>query len=171
MKMEKQDRLFPIFRYCIDTSTLIYLTRYPGYPREIFPAIWEKLESIVKGDELISHIDVYKEIEKRKDTIYQWCKQNKKMFKDIDNYQTQKFHQIEGKYDFVYWKTKMKKDESWADPLLIALSICEKTNKAPIIIVTDEKNAENHIPYIANYFNIQCLNLIDFFKKIGIKFN
>ncbi len=61
------------------------------------------------------------------------------------------------------------KSGHWADPWLIALSICEKTNTATTIIVTDEKNAENHIPYIANYFNIQCLNLIDFFKNIGIK--
>jgi len=120
---------------------------------------------MVESDELISHIEIYEEIKKRNDLIYHWCKQNKKMFKDIDECQQQKMPQIEREYDTVYWKTQMNKDEPWADPWSIALSICEDA-----IIVTDEKNIQNHIPYIANHFNRQCLNLIDFFKKIGIKY-
>ncbi len=90
----KQVRLFPVSRYCIDASALINLTRYPGYPRDIFPAIWEKLENLVKRGELISHIEVYNEIEKRKDPIYEWCRQNKRMFKDIDDCQTQELSKI-----------------------------------------------------------------------------
>jgi len=69
------------------------------------------------------------------------------------------------KYDRNYWDTSINNNTEWADPWLIALSICEDG-----IIVTDEKPTSNHIPYIANHFNRQCLNLIDFFKKIGIKY-
>ncbi|MBC7361477.1 MAG: DUF4411 family protein [Candidatus Aminicenantes bacterium] len=169
MKMGIQKRLFP--RYCIDASALINLTRYPGYPRDIFPAIWEKLESMVKKGELISPIEVYEEIEARDDPIYQWCKQNRKMFKDIDDCQAQQLHQIERKYDSTYWKNQMNiadasgKRKPWADPWVIALSICEDA-----IIVTDEKNAPNHIPYIVRAIQRQCLNLIDFFKVVGIKY-
>lgn len=165
MKMKKQIRLFPLQLYCIDASALINLTRYPGYPMDIFPSIWVKLEDMVKREELISHVEVQKEIEARKDPIYQWCKQNKKMFKDIDDCQIQKFNQIEGKYDRTYWNKEISKDTPWADPWLIALSICEDA-----IIVTDEKNTSNHIPYIANAFQKQCINLLNFFKKIGIKY-
>jgi len=158
-----QQRLFPI--YCIDTSALINLTRYPGYPKDIFPAIWEKLEDMIKRDELISHIEVYREIEKRKDPIYQWCKKHKKMFKDVDDCQIKELGKIKPRYDSHYWNTEMNANKPWADPWLIALSICEDA-----IIVTDEKNKSNHIPYIATHFNRQCLNLINFFKKIGIKY-
>ncbi len=59
----------------------------------------------------------------------------------------------------------MNKDAPWADPWLIALSICEDA-----IIVTDEKNSSNRIPYIATAFQKQCMNLLDFFKAIGIKY-
>lgn len=163
--MRIQRSLFPVSRYCIDASALINLTKYPGYPRDIFPAIWGKLEGMVKRGELISHIEAYEEIKKRKDKIYDWCKQNKKMFKGIDQCQQQKMRQIEKKYDPVHWKNQMNKDEPWADPWLIALSICEDA-----IIITDEKNTPNHIPHIANAFQIQCLNLLDFFKKVGIKY-
>ena len=161
----KQRRLFPIPIYCIDASALINLTRYPGYPKEIFPAIWDKLENMVKRGELISPEEVYKEIEAGGDSISQWCKQNKKMFKDIDDCQTQELNEIEKNYDPNYWKTQMNKDTPWADPWLIALSICEDA-----IIVTDERNSPNHIPYIAKFFRKRCLNLLDFFKEIGIKY-
>lgn len=87
------------------------------------------------------------------------------MFKNIDDCQQQKVSQIERKYDPAYWETQMNKDEPWADPWLIALAICEDT-----IIITDEKNKRDRIPNIANYFQTQCLNLLDFFKKIGIKY-
>ncbi|MEM1609222.1 MAG: DUF4411 family protein [Thermoplasmata archaeon] len=165
----RQRRLYPI--YCIDTSALINLTRYPGYPRDIFPAIWNKLESMIKGGEIISPIEVYEEIKARDDPIYKWCKQNKKMFIDIDNCQTQQLHQIERKYDLKVWEIQMNnvdtsgKRKPWADPWVISLGICEDA-----IIVTDEKNSPNHIPYIANAFKKQCLSLIDFFKAIGIKY-
>jgi len=165
MKMEKQQRLFPVTTYCIDANALINITRYPGYPRDIFPAIWGKLENMVKGDELISHIEVYKEIEKGEDPISDWCKQNKSMFKDIDDCQMREFGNIQRQYEPDYWINETSKGGPWADPWLIALSICKDA-----IIVTDEKNTRNRIPDIANRFNRQCLNLIDFFKKIGIRY-
>lgn len=163
--MVKQQTLFQVSVYCIDASALINITRYPGYPRAIFPTIWEKLEYMITGVELISHEEVYKEIKKRNDSIYQWCKQNKNMFKDIDECQRKELGNIETKYDPVYWATEMNKGGPWADPWVIALSICEDA-----IIVTDEKDVPNHIPYIAKHFNRQCLKLTDFFQKIGIKY-
>jgi len=172
VKSMKQKKLFQYSCYCIDASSLINLTRYPGYPKEIFPAIWNKLEEMVERNELISHIEVYKEIENEKnDLIHQWCKQNKKMFKDYDDCQFQEIDKIREKYDLHYWQTQINMIDAsgnqrpWADPWLIALSICEEG-----IIVTDEKNNPNRIPQVAALFNIQCLNLLEFFKKIGIKY-
>lgn len=163
--MGKQHRLFPVSLYCIDASVLINISRYPGYPRDVFPTIWKKLEDMVKNDELISHIEVYREIEKKKDVISEWCRQNKNMFKEIDDCQITEFENIKKQYEQNYWDNEINKEGPWADPWLIALSICEDA-----ILVTDERNTHNHITYIANYFNRQCLNLIGFFKKIGIKY-
>lgn len=148
MKMKKQQKLKLSPLYCIDASALINITRYPGYPMDVFPTIWKKLESMAKGGEIISHAEVYKEIEKRNDPIHQWCKQNKNMFKDVDDDQIKEFKNVKTRYDPHYWDTEINKGGPWADPWLIALSICEDA-----IIVTDEKNTANHIPYIANHFN------------------
>jgi len=170
----KQKRLFNEPCYCIDTSSLVNLTRYPGYPRDIFPAIWKRLEEMVKRDELISHIEVYKEIgdtSDKNDTLYQWCKQNRKIFRDYDDPQMQELNEIKKKYDDRYWQNQINKIDAsgkrspWADPWLIALGICEEA-----IIITDEKNNPNRIPHIANCFQIQCINLLELFKRIGIKY-
>jgi hypothetical protein len=48
---------------------------------------------------------------------------------------------------------------------VIALGICEEA-----IIVADEKNTQNRIPAISATCGLKCLELIDFFKEIGIKY-
>ena len=165
MTMERQAPLFHRKIFCIDACALINLTRYPGYPRGVFPTIWEKLEEMAKSGELISHIEVYKEIKDKNDQIDHWCRKNKSIFKDVDECQQNKFESVKTQYNPDYWKRKISEDHPWADPWVIALSICEDA-----IIVTDENNNENHIPYVANHFDRKCLNLIDFFKIIGIQY-
>lgn len=159
--MYRQKKLFPKIVYCIDTSSLINLK---PYRRDVFPTIWEKLESMIKTEELISPLEVYEEIKVGQDKIYEWCKHNKKMFRDIDDCQRQKFQDVEKQYNKNYWENEINK-QRWADPWVIALSICEKA-----IIVADEKKTLNRIPVISDTFRIKCLDLLDFFKVIGIKY-
>ncbi len=87
------------------------------------------------------------------------------MFKDIDECQREEIKNVEKKYDKRYWDNEINKNGPWADPWLIALSICEKAT-----IVTDDKDSQNHIPYIAKLSQITCLNLLNFFKEIRIKY-
>ncbi len=119
---------------------------------------------MIKNKTFISHIEVFKEIEIGKDEIYNWCrsKKIKKMFKDVDQCQIEKIKEIQLRYDKNYWDRNSLKPV-WADPWLIALAICEEA-----FIVADERNAPNCIPYVANHFNIQCLNRFEFFKEIGL---
>lgn len=165
--MVRHLELFPKKVYCIDTSSLINLIppwKKDVYRRDVFPTLWEKLENMIILDELISPIEVYEEIKVGRDEIYEWCKKNKKMFKDIDDCQRQRFQNVREQYDANYWETGSSKPQ-WADPWVIALSICEET-----VIVADEKNTSNRIPFIAEKFRIECLGLIDFFKEIGVKY-
>lgn len=112
---------------------------------------------MIKNGELISHEEVYKEIEVGKDVIYDWCKDNSKMFREIDGCQIQKFQGIKKQYDRNYWENAINKTSPWADPWVIALSICEEAT-----IVADEKNVPNRIPAISTVFGIKCLELLDF---------
>ncbi len=155
--------LFPITIYCADTGFLI---NFKHYRRDIntFKPIWDKIEEMIKNKTFISHIEVFKEIKEGKDEIYEWSRNKmvKKMFKDVDQCQTEKIKEIQLRYDKNYWERNSSKPV-WADPWVIALAICEDA-----VIVADEKNAQNRIPYIANHFNLRCLNRFDFFKEIGL---
>lgn len=87
------------------------------------------------------------------------------MFKDMDECQIRKIQEVKNRYDKTYWENEINKTTPWADPWIIALGICEEA-----IIVTDEKNTQNRIPAIASLLKIKCLELLDFFKEIGIKY-
>ncbi|MFA4842986.1 MAG: DUF4411 family protein, partial [Candidatus Omnitrophota bacterium] len=58
----------------------------------------------------------------------------------------------------------INKTSPWADPWLIALAICEQT-----MVVTEESNKPNKIPFVADLLGVKCLKLIDFFRTIGLK--
>ncbi len=128
--MPRELELFPKTVYCIDSSSLII--RKP-FRRDVFLTIWSKLESMIKNEELIAPLEVYGEIEAGKDHIYDWCKSNKEMFKDVNERQILKLQEVKKQYDKNYWENEINKPK-WADPWVIALGICEEA-----IIVADEK--------------------------------
>jgi len=151
--------------YCIDASALVDLKRW--YPQEMrtFKPIWEQIESMVNATRLISPLAVEKEIMEGKDAIAAWCKQNKVMFKDIDECQIQEIHNVQGKYDIDYWNNETNKLGHWGDPWVIALGICEDTT----IVTNENKDKANRIPQIARNFNLRSLHLLEFFQEIGIE--
>lgn len=159
--MQKQLKLFASKTYCIDSDSLIELKRYP---KDVFPSIWDKVEQMSKGGELISHLEVYKEITNGSDELVVWCKRHKKVFKDVDECQLRELKNVKTHYDENYWTTEINKTSPWADPWLIALGICEEAT-----VVTEESNKPNKIPFVADLLKVKSLNLLNFFREIGIK--
>jgi hypothetical protein len=162
--------------YIIDSCALINLFRHSGlpyepYPEDLFPNLWKKIKGMTNSGILISHTSVYKEISRKDDQAKDWCEKNKRMFKDVDECQLEVFQQVRQSYDPHYWKRELNKNSEWADPWIIALSVCHGN----ATIVTDEKmtdhnnpNVGNRIPDIARKLNIPCMNLMDFLREVGI---
>ena len=168
MNKKRQIQLFQL--YCLDSSAIINLFRhsglpYPPYPKDVFKGLWNKIENLISLGQIISHIIVLKEIEKRDDEIKKWCHKHKKMFKDIDDCQVEKINEIKLKYSKSHWDAETnRKGQEWADPWVIALATCKGAK-----IVSDEiKDKPDRIPYIANHFGITTLNLIEFLRDIKL---
>jgi len=159
--MDKQFKLLLSQAYCIDTDSLIEFRRYP---KDVFPSVWQKIESMIKSGNLISHLEVYKEINEGRDEIVDWCKSHRKIFKDLDDCQSIEIKNVQAKYDADAWARETSKTGPWADPWVIALALCEQA-----MIITQERNKPNKIPFIADLLGLKSLNLIDFFRTIGIK--
>ena len=147
--------------YCIDTASLIELKRYP---KDVFPSVWQKIETMIKNGDVISHIEVYKEITNGRDEIFTWCKSRRKIFKDLDECQSTEIKRVQTQYDNDAWAREINKTSPWADPWIIALAICEQA-----MVITEESNKPNKIPFVAGLLGVKSLNLINFFRAIGIK--
>ena len=64
-----------------------------------------------------------------------------------------------------------------ADPWVIALALAVRENKRMfnqeyvcIIITEESKRRHNGIPAVANHYGIECINLIELFRREGWKF-
>lgn len=160
--MGKQLKLQLSQVYCIDTDSLIELKKYPI---DVFPSVWQKIEAMAKSGDLISHIEVHKEINEGRDEIVDWCKSHRKIFKDVDDCQSSEFKKVQAKYDANVWAMEINKTGPWADPWLIALALCEQQ----VMVITQEGNKPNKIPFVADLLGVKSLKLIDLFRTIGIK--
>jgi hypothetical protein len=164
--MEKQLKLVEMPpAFCIDASALVDLKRWYPQDMKTFLPIWKQIELMIKNGGLISPAEVQKEISKGNDEIVKWCRKYKIIFKDVDTCQANEIHNVEAKYDKEAWDKGITKDGRWGDPWVIALSICEEA----VIVTNENKVKPNRIPDIARKFNIRCLQLLEFFKEIGIE--
>lgn len=163
-------------KYIIDSSSIIDLFRWYPPEMEVFRPIWDKIGQIVNRGDLVSHFEVYREIEKRSDEAREWCKINKHIFFDPDEEQAIIIEDVREKYEEDYWNKNVNQTDPWADPWLIALAVQLRKRgevlgfNIDVKIVTQEnKDKRNNIPMIAQTFGIESLKLLEFFRDIGLQ--
>ncbi len=152
--------------YTIDMSSIKEL--HERYPKSVFPTIWSHIDSMIQNDQLVSHIEVLREIKNTNyptDKILIWSNKNKKIFQSIDACQSSKITEIQIKYNKGEWQNKMNRPGPWADPYLIAMAMCEGAT----IITQESKTKANRIPPIADQLGVKTLNLLEFFDALKIK--
>ena len=158
----------------MDTSPFIEMKE--SYPKDIFPKLWENIEKLCKEGRLIAPFEVKNEIEQGDDELKRWVRSKniRKIFIKPDKSQVKLVTEILKHYDFL---AKPGKPGPNADPWVIALAI-EKNNEAQAnlfhnkyIVVTEEsKTRTDRIPAVCRNYNIECINLIELFRKEGWKF-
>ncbi len=161
--------------YVIDSSSLIDFNK--RYPMDVFPKLWGKVELLIKKGFLVSPKEVLKEISRRDDTLKDWAKKQKKMFKELDAIQIEIVRKILAKYPSL---AKPDKDGPQADPFVIALAMAldkdPQQTLFPVIrkriIVTEEQLRGNmeKIPYVCQDYKIDCINVLEMFRTEGWKF-
>lgn len=149
-------KLLPMY-YCMDTCALICL-RKTYYPPDIFCTLWKNLENFISSGLVVAPNEVFEEIKKHTDEVYQWAKKHKNMFIDFDNDQQIKLKEVLNKFPDLSNRIKSKyKTNTDADPIIISLSLSKG-----YIIVTEDKNL---IKDCMEKLKIRCINLTDFFRN------
>jgi Domain of unknown function (DUF4411) len=126
--------------YCIDASSLLKMKE--DFPRKVFPALWDRMEELIRDGRLFAPEEVFKEIESD-DEISAWVVQKKAMFKKIDGHIWTLASEIANRYPPI---AKPGKFGPAADPFVIALARAENTKernglfdeKCECVVVTEE---------------------------------
>ena len=158
--------------YVIDSCSLIELNR--KYPIDIFPSVWQKIESLIDSGFLVSPKEVLKEIEKGDDNLKEWAKKQTKLFKNLTARQIQIVQEILAKYPRWLNEDSMT---PIADPFVITLAIeMEQDPQTTIIetikkriVVSEERMSgkKTKVPYVSHQYGIECIFLIDMFRNEG----
>jgi hypothetical protein len=157
------------FIFFIDTSAFIRIFRF--YPKDLIDPIWDKLNELFLNGKMFSHRFVYDEItisSKKQDLLTKKVKPLRKYFRIMNIEQAEIVSNIIKKFPNLI---DFRNEKEQADPWLIAIALLEQTqstlfniNKKVYIVSEESESKLNRIPAVSKYFNLNHLNLSDFYK-------
>ena len=127
------------------------------------------MESLINKNGFISVREVFEEIGKSNTFLHSWCQTKKTIFQKRNPGIINIIKQIMTKHPKLVNADRTKDS---ADPFIIACAhVRSRSLDSPkVIIVTQEKDRLNKIPFVAKDYNIDCKSLLDFFKNEKWKF-
>lgn len=149
--------------YCIDTCALIDLWRR-YYPPDVFETLWQDVEKLVLDRKLVAPEQVYEEIKKQDDELQDWAKEHKMMFESLTKDQLTTVRKILGEYPELVDEEKTSEE---ADPFLIAQAKCRDWTVITSEQSSSHPNSPPKIPDVCEDFDIECYDLIQFFREEG----
>ncbi|OIO25707.1 hypothetical protein AUJ15_02710 [Candidatus Micrarchaeota archaeon CG1_02_55_41] len=141
---------------------------------DIYPGVWKKMAGLIKSNRLVAPKEVFNEINQGDDLLFNWVKNQTKMFLEPTQKQIDIVKKILERYPSL-----IKVDRTYdADPWVIALAIelTENPQKTLVtikrIVVTEEKERGNkiNIPFVCNNYEIESIDILDMFRIEGWKF-
>ena len=147
--------------YCIDTSGLT-AGYWRVYPAAVFGGVWSKIADLIEEGRLIAPEQVYKELKKQDDALYQWVKARRKMFVAEDPDQIRMASQITNDFPNLAKKHSVAKP---ADPWVVALA-----SLRGLWVIHDEKagSVENpKIPQLCRKYGVVEKRFVDIILNEG----
>lgn len=151
--------------YCIDTSAILdgWVRQYPP---DVFPSLWDNIESMIDSAELVAPEEVLFELLQKDDDAHKWAKKNQRMFVPLD----EEIQRATQEIPFAFPRlVGGMKDRNRADPFVIALAKVKRG-----IVVTGERNIgvldRPRIPLVCIHFRIRYIGLLEFIREREWKF-
>jgi len=157
----------PDLKFCIDTSSFIHGWRR-DYPPDVFPGVWDSLSQFAGNRILIAPDEVFIELERGGDEIYEWAKAHSEMFLQPDKAVQAEVERIVNTWgSFV---PTLSHDGVWADPYVIAFAVVNQG-----VVVTGEGRVGSNarvpkIPNICDSLGVPCTNLLGLLRSQGLRF-
>lgn len=159
--------------YVVDTSALVEVQR--KYPQDVFNQIWRNLSGLVTKKRIVAPVQVSDELKRYagEDHLKTWIDVNNVIFKETNMELISKSKEI---LSIAPLLIDPNKEHDEADPYVIALAILEKSNPTldeivETVVVTEESFTNpNKIPSVCHTFRVQCVNILQLFRREGWKF-
>jgi hypothetical protein len=150
--------------YSVDSSALIHGWHRIYRPKN-FGFVWDGFDSLIREGRLRCSIEVFNELERKDDELFEWCRGRKeKMFIEIDEATQTQVKRILGSYPRL---VDTVKGRSGADPFVIALAA---TTNPPMIVVTEENPGKTRIPDVCLAEKIENYKLADLIERENWQF-
>lgn len=148
--------------YVIDTNSIIDLV-WRRYGKRVFRSLHELIDELVDEGRLVSHMEVYRELERIDDEVFAWCKERKAIFSDEI--------EVMALLGGVLAKSPKIVDprrphRNAADPWLVAQAL-----HLEAVVVTEEqsnpKSGTPKLPDVCQLEKIECIKLFDLMEREG----
>lgn len=153
-------------RYMLDSSVLIEAYQR-NYPPDVNESFWLKMHALIVEGHACMPDEVYREIERKADGLFDWCKERKDpLVMPIDVAEQVAVAEVLKAHERL---VDTKKGRSMGDPWVIAFA---KVHAA--IVVTEEQLTRNlkapRIPDVCDAMGISCMNTLGLVRAEKWKF-
>lgn len=142
--------------YSVDTSALI--TGWRRHPQDIFPGLWTRLDGLISSGDVLAVREVLFELRAKEDALYEWARERKRMFIELDEQIQSIAREILAKYPGL---NKDHKDVC-ADPFVIALA---KRNGRTVVTEERLDTSGTRIPEVCDAFGIPWMDLFGMIRQ------
>jgi hypothetical protein len=146
-------------KYIFDSGPFIYLK---NYPQDVFSSLWSNFERMIKDAEIISSIEVFRELEDYDDEIAVWAKNNKQIFIKPSLDEQQLVRQILAKHPDLVKEEAILLGKPYADPFVIAQA---KVHNCVLVHSEKFKPNAHKIPNVCKSFDVDEIPLFEFFRR------
>jgi hypothetical protein len=145
--------------YCIDSSAVLdWLERY--YPEEAFPALIERMDSLINAGRLLMSEEVLEELVTKDEAAKRWCEPRQAaMVVETDAAVALAVREVLREYPRLVGALK---NRSRADPFVIAVAQLKSA-----VVVTGETGGtadRPKIPFVCEQLAVGCIGFLDLIK-------
>lgn len=151
-------------KYSFDTSVFIEGWVH-HYPPDIFPAVWEHFDQLIRHGHLKAVDEVKRELEGHGDELLKWAKLRKKMFCSIETAIQRRVLRIEKQFPSL---VKIDKTRHDADAFVIALA---QEHGLAVVTYEQSKPSKPRIPDVCRALDIPCITPVELFRREGWQFS
>jgi hypothetical protein len=150
--------------YSFDTSAWLQCwARF--YPRDVFPALWERLEDMLDSGKVVCSDEVLRELSKEEDDLTAWLRAKPEVFVELSEEIQDATNEILAAHPYI---AKEFARRTHADPFVVAVAKVHDCT-----VVTQEgrgSEAKPRIPLVCEALDIPCIDVISFIRQEGWTF-